>query len=371
MYKGLILILGAVLAVFLFTACAAEISERFVGRELPPSQPLSGAPLTIDRWENDRFILELEKDITAIQITDKSNGFVWSSRPLTPRYEAMSRDWQLFAESLVVIDFITPAGTQTREMYDPERADSPIYVAIENGFAVSLHFPRAEIRVRAEVTLTETGISVTIPDEGIEYFGNNIISRILVLPFLGAAYQDEVPGYIFLPDGSGALMRFAPARPFSNSWTGRIYGADRGVVHSPPFALRTGLQMASVPMPQVYLPVFGVVHGENAFAAIIETGDIFCDIEASPAGDRINYFWVAPRFIYHELYWQPTGGGRGFVTPTPTRNIVNARVDYHFLSDEDASYSGMANVYRQRLIDKGWINTPPYHLMVIFQSSWM
>jgi len=341
------------LAVLIFTACAADMSERIVGRDLPPSESLVGQALTTTRWENNNFVLELAKESTTIQVTDLSNGFIWSSHPLEPKYEDMSRDWQLFAESLVVIDFITPAGSQTREMYDPSRADAPIYVAIDNGFAASLHFPRANIRVRVDVTLTETGISASIPDQGIEYLGDNIISRILLMPFMGATYQDEVPGYIFLPDGSGALMRFAPARPFSSSWSGRVYGADRGVVHSPPFALRAATQMATVPLPQVYLPVFGVVHGENAFAAIIESGDLFCDIEASPAGDRINYFWVAPRFLYHELYWQPTGGGRGFVTPTPARNIVNARVDYHFLSGESASYSGMANLYRQILLDRG------------------
>ena len=356
MYKRLIVFLSVISAFLLFAACAAEMSDRVVGRELLPSEPLTGSPLTVSHWENDNFVLELEKDTATIQVTDKSNGFVWSSRPLEPKYEDMSRDWQLFAESLVVIDFINLGAVQTREMYDPSRADSPIYVAIDNGFAVSLHFPRAEIRIRVEVILTETGISASIPDEGIEYFGDNIVSRILLLPFLGAAYQDDIPGYIFLPDGSGALMRFAPARPFSNSWTGRVYGTDRGVVLSPPFALLAGEQMATVPMPQVYLPIFGVVQGENAFAAIIESGDIFCDIEASPAGDRINYFWVAPRFIYHELYWQPTGGGRGFVTPTPSRNIVNARVDYHFLSGEDATHSGMANVYRQILIDRGMLS---------------
>jgi hypothetical protein len=108
-------------------------------------------------------------------------------------------------------------------------------------------------------------------------------------------------------------------------------------------------------MPQMFFPVYGVVHGDNAFLAVVESGDVFCEIEANPAGFRVNYFWVSTRFIYHELYWQPTGGGAGFVAPTPVRNRVNARIDYHFLYGDEANHSGMANTYRQILADRGWL----------------
>jgi len=350
-YKKILPVMFIVAVLFL-TACAAELVDGRATRDLVPSVPLVAGNLHTTVWENDNFILELDTSGPFIHVTDKSNGFVWSSTPNELTYEGLSRDWQLFAASLAVIDFINPAGGQSREMYDAERVQAPIFAPLDNGFAVSLHFPRADIRLRLEITLEDFGISASVPDEGIEYLSGNIISRIILLPFLGASYQDEIPGYIFLPDGSGAIMRFVHSRPFSNSWIGRIFGEDRGVVTSPPFMRLMG-DFARVPMPQVYLPVFGVVHGENAFAAIIEGGTIFCDIEASPAGDRTNYFWVAPRFIYHELYWQPTGGNRGFVTPTPDRNIVNARVDYHFLSGENASYSGMASVYRSLLLERG------------------
>lgn len=353
MYKYILPVFGFV---FTLLACVADSDGSLPG-SVPSSTftPIDGQPLAADRWENDNFVLQLEEGIAAIQVIDKSNGFIWSSRPRLPKYENMSADWRLFAESLLVLDFINPSGNMARAMYNPETADSPVYVALENGFAVSLHFHAAQMRIGVEVRLTDSGISICVPDEHIEYLGSNIISRIIVMPFFGATYQNEVPGYIFLPDGSGTLMRFAPSRPYGSSFISRIYGEDRAFTTISPPVTGSGLRISPVPMPQVYFPVFGVVHDRNAFFAVIESGDVYCELEASPAGDRTDYFWTGPQFLYHELYWQPTGRNRGFVTAAPDRNLVNAQIDYHFLNGEDANYAGMANVYRQNLIDKGWL----------------
>ena len=38
---------------------------------------------------------------------------------------------------------------------------------------------------------------------------NNIkIADIYVMPFLGATHLADTPGYMFIPDGTGALIRY-------------------------------------------------------------------------------------------------------------------------------------------------------------------
>ena len=56
-----------------------------------------------------------------------------------------------------------------------------------------------------EYRLTENGLSVSVPTKEIEEKGGAVISRIRVLPFFGAAGTDA-DGYMFVPDGSGALI---------------------------------------------------------------------------------------------------------------------------------------------------------------------
>ena len=55
--------------------------------------------------------------------------------------------------------------------------------------------------------LTNDGVRVSIPYEGLGEFGGGQIRAIQLLPFFGAAGAQET-GEIVLPDGSGALMRF-------------------------------------------------------------------------------------------------------------------------------------------------------------------
>ena len=57
------------------------------------------------------------------------------------------------------------------------------------------------------------GIDVKIPSNEIIENGDFLVSDILVYPYFGSVKEDKIPGYIFVPDGVGALIRY-------NQWTG-------------------------------------------------------------------------------------------------------------------------------------------------------
>lgn len=175
-----------------------------------------------------------------------------------------------------------------------------------------------------------------------------IITKMQIMPFFGAVEAEETEGYIFLPDGPGAVMRFAAARRYANNFSKRVYGIDRAVIR-PAYSLT---RLPRVDEPQIHMPVFGISHGQKqeAFLAVIESGQDYADITATPAGVRTNFFWASAVFNYNEPFFQRTGrGGEGFRYVRREVNTVNPQMRYHLLGDEQADYVGMAVAYRDYL----------------------
>lgn len=210
------------------------------------------------------------------------------------------------------------------------------------------------ISLTVTVRLEDDGLTVEIPDETMVVKNDAVqfrLAKISVLPFFGAVESLEADGYIFIPDGSGALIRFGETKKYSLSYTARVYGKDFG-------SGRISEIESEFPTFQdmtAHMPVLGMAHGngDNAFVAVITRGEEYADISANPAGVRIDYFWGCPVFNYLEAYYQPTGTGKGFTYLPDRPNTVNAAVSYKFLHGEQAGYVGMANKYKEMLIQSG------------------
>ena len=318
-----------------------DITEPAVGHELFATDSLIA--------ENRNLQLYLDKQNFAIKIRDLSNNFVWSSSISEEELEAamMSLDWTHFSKSAIVIDYMdSSAGTVRRSFSSKARVEHAI---LDNGFTSHLQFNDAELSFDVIVTLEKDGINVSIPNDTIVLGEKFILSRIFVLPFLGASHADTNDGYIFIPDGSGALMRFSAPKLYTTSYSARVYGADYGTRK----VADTNSRVAK--LEDVKIPVLGMVHGanQNAFISIITDGDVYASIEANPAGNMIDYFWTAPSFIFNELYWQPTSERAGFFALPSEPNPVNINVKYKFLAGDSANYVGMANRYKEYLIETG------------------
>ncbi len=301
--------------------------------------------------ENGNLALYLDKDQLIVKVLDKSNGYIWSSAASNEQLKGISLDWQRFGKSLLTMDFIMPNGTVKRSPLKHGSAKAPQITMMPDGFKARVNFFEAQINLDIVVKLLDDGIDVEIPDESIEYLGDNVISRLYVMPFFGASYSDDIPGYIFVPDGSGALIRYSKPKEYKSSFVGRIYGDDYSIK-------RPDDEQSLVPVvdvQQLSLPIFGIAHGfnRNAFLAIVESGEDYCEIEASPAGALTNFFWASPRFVYNDLYWQPMGTSEGFVAVQSKRNVVNAKVVYKLLNKDNANYMGMAKKYKEILKSEG------------------
>jgi len=158
------------------------------------------------------------------------------------------------------------------------------------------------------------------------------ILTFTLLPYFGAAYLDQ-EGYIFVPDGSGALIYLNNGKTTSSIYSQTIYGDD--------------LSLGPREMPLIrtlnHLPVFGLKQGDQAFLAIIEEGEALARIQADVAGKLHSYNVVYPQFTLRPSVMSIV---RRYQSRLYQGDI---RVRYSFLDGQAANYVGMAHAYQDYL----------------------
>lgn len=209
--------------------------------------------------------------------------------------------------------------------------------------------------IPVEYRLDEDSLVVTIPMEEVVYplevEGPNgelvtmPLATMTLLPYFGAAGENE-EGYIFVPDGSGAIMKLNNGKLRAAPYRAKVYGVDNSIAP-------TDEQPHS--SQQVHLPVFGIKAGEQAMLAIIENGEAFATIEADIAGRTCSYNTAYPTFTVIPSAQTSLSGSLSnavisIFQSRAYRGDITMR--YFFLEGEDADYSGMACRYRDYLITR-------------------
>ncbi len=171
-----------------------------------------------------------------------------------------------------------------------------------------------------------------------------------MLPYFGAV--DEGDGYIFVPDGSGALIYLNNGKTTAASYYAMVYGQDE--------SRRVLSKTRSEVDPEltIKLPVFGLKADDQAFFAIIEDGAANADISADIGGRLTSYNNVYAGFSY--LQYGPAAlsdmVGANSYQLYSDRNFTGIfQIRYSFLTGESADYSGMAACYRDYLEKKGML----------------
>lgn len=108
-----------------------------------------------------------------------------------------------------------------------------------------------------EYTLDENGLSVTMPARSIVFDETKYaVDYINVLPYLGSGKVQE-GGFIFYPDGSGAVIDFDDYQTKSSGLSGKVYGQDYAF-----YSISGKHQQA------ISLPVFGSVRNQCTYYMI-------------------------------------------------------------------------------------------------------
>ena len=194
-------------------------------------------------------------------------------------------------------------------------------------------------------SLDNGDLVVRMPLEEITFQENYPLTRVRLLEYFGAGgLEDE--GYLFIPDGSGALIDFNNGKLSATQYLSTVYGTD--------VAVRQGLQVGMT--EQAALPVFGIKQNDKAFIAIIEEGSALAQIRADISGRINSYNTVAPVFQIlqdDQVDLQELAGNNVIMAYQQDAYEGDIRVRYRFLTDTEADYSGMAASYRDYLNENG------------------
>lgn len=198
--------------------------------------------------------------------------------------------------------------------------------------------------------------SVTYPievfDQKLDRVMSYPLTQINLLPYFGAA-NTEAKGYLFVPEGSGALIYLNNGKTTADIYSRYVYGRDYSTM--PLTEYSTSLK------GQIFLPVYGIKNGDQAFLAIIEDGDAMAQICAVVAGMRDSYNRVWPAFDFIPNARVNLQSDDSHADLRHLRQLAmmmyqsrayqgDITVRYAFLSGDEANYTGMAKRYRDYLV---------------------
>ncbi|MEN6530942.1 MAG: DUF5696 domain-containing protein [Anaerolineaceae bacterium] len=314
-----------------------------LGQEIPETYELMG--------ENANYQLYANRASLAFKVVDRRSGYIWHSN-LDEKIDGdrLNKTWTAFASSGISIDYLDEKTASERLSItnsEPVIQFNPT----GQGFEATITFPDPSISLLLRVMLEDAGVSVEIPFDSIQEADPAYkLGQVYVYPFLGYTRDAVTPGYMFLPDGSGSLIRFAETTKATNMYYGRYYGADLGMLVELPYDPAVNRAM------HISVPVYGMVHGEkeNGYIAIVEKGASYGEIQAHPAGIITNFNFIYNMFIYNQSYFQATNrSGAGVTTLQQKTNAFDIKIHYRFLTGEDSDYVGMARSYQQYLVERG------------------
>lgn len=333
-------------------AAAGEFGSNRYTQPMTEIEPLQGYDLTGYTLlaENDVLAVYWRPQVGGLRVRDKRSGYVWGTMA-EDKPENLNQKWSSIANSMAVIEVFDGEGKTVKAGAAEENLRCEMS---EEGILIRAEWAEWQIGFTITLRLEENGLTFSLRDETIREEGDHRLANVTFVPFFGAVSGDSLPGYVFVPDGCGALIRFLSPRQYLTGYEKRIYGEDLGIdaINSS----YVGAADTVTPEQTATLPLFGMVHGEgqNACLAVADRGEEYGVIVAEPAGLVCDYTRANIRFVYRQLYEQPVSRvGVGVQTVQPQRNVVNPEITYYFLTGEDAGYCGMARAYRGMLERQG------------------
>ncbi len=223
----------------------------------------------------------------------------------------------------------------TQEDFESDMTDSGIEGIVPMSFVVAL-----------EYRLSGDSLVVNLPTSLIKENGGSKISNIQLLRYFGAAGTDE-NGYMLVPNGSGSLIYFNNGKTNVQDYAQYIYGID-------PLASENVVVENAL---TARLPVFGIQRENSGIFVSIENGESLALLTASISGKLNSYNYIYSQYSLRNTSKLSMFGSTGSEADLPIAEDeiydVDIQMRYSFLTDDEDGYSGMANYFRDRLLQEG------------------
>lgn len=304
-------------------------------------------------FENDNLKMDWDAEYCRISITDKLTGKTFGTTPAAALKNQVGEDGMPKAvhpmlNSPITVEYLDPESYEIKELtayLDSVSVGNILAKEIENGLSVTYYFDDYSIAVPVEFTLRENDLVVTIDADEIEEGEYKVVS-VAIAPFIDGIKNTEQNGYLFVPSGSGAIIYPSERGDVSDTLSMDVYGNDANR------NLEAEHKMSNE--ESVHMPVFGSKSGNTAVCGIIEENVECASIEVLLGAKNIGYSAVYPKFAVRGYQWVKPKRNKVTYVQYYSDNMVSGKlsVSYKLLSGDEADYTGMANTYRDYLIDK-------------------
>ncbi len=315
-----------------FTTESIENGLRITYTLGDASLGIDALPKLISKQRMEEKILSKLDDQTKVTV---NRGYL----PLSSNPEVLERLDTSVERPLVLarmLDAFEKAGYTEEDLaFDNE----------ENGGGAGAGAERPNFTIPIEYKLDGDSLVVFVPVGQLQEAEGFNVRNIELLNFFGAAGVEE-QGYMLVPDGSGGLIHLNNGKSNAEVYAQRIYGED----------LNDNSGRRGQVAESARLPVFGLKTGDNAWFAEIEEGESIAGIKADVGGRQNSYNNVFASFAIRgedELELYKGNQVEEIQLLTESRYQGDVQVRYSFLSGSEASYSGMAKLYRERLASAG------------------
>lgn len=314
----------------------------------PPEEGANGQEVTVA--ENERLALSVDLSTCAVTLLNKADGMMWSTNPPEPPEDEYTSGAILndIRSQLVVTYYDSQKNTASIGSYlSCVKQQSYEIRKIKNGVRITYFFSREteQFSIPVEFKLDEDALDVKIPVKDIQEFGEARIAEIQLLPFFFRGNMGE-DGYLLIPDGSGALIRFSDIRPYASPYKEKVYGRD----------LATSYNYDEGDKEAARLPVFGISRG-GGLLAVIDKNESAAYIEANSVGAVSSMANVCASFTYRQMDTALIAGKDWNYNEYTVVNEQPASRDMGLrilpLDNGHSSYSDMAVAYREYLLKAG------------------
>lgn len=213
--------------------------------------------------------------------------------------------------------------------------------------------------VAIQVLLEDDGVEIKVINNSITEYSDSKLAEISLYPYFGAAIDidpvsnTENEGYLVVPDGSGAIINFNNGKTSARSYSKRLYGRD--------------LAYLPYEMPEeqedILVPVYGMVKEDIGYATIIEEGDAHATINANVSGvSNDSYNRIYSNFRLREYEFAVMGSGwNTHEINIWTKDLIKTDITLKIkiLTGDDNNYVGVANEYKNYLIEKFGLEKNP------------
>lgn len=327
--------------------------------------------------ENDSFILYLDSVEERVGLYVKESGFVHWSNPINAMLDKATSKPATKKNRLSNIGIkygdvanLFPASAFVFSYRDSTENDTTTVETLSNGVKFTYNYKGTTKKNPIHYTipvyflLEDDGMVVRIPaDEIIECIGYRadadeedskteirVLTEIAMTPYMGAAADDET-GYMFIPDGSGAIVELNNGKTNYKNYSEYIYGRDITNVR----------ETAPNAVEQVTLPVMAMVRGSNALVMIATKGETFATVNAAVAGNKndqcgYNYCYFSFTVRSNDNYQMAGDSSSIIVFEKGDGKIPVEAFEVKYIpvtSDEEVvPYTDIADVYRNYLINE-------------------